>query len=481
MGPKNSLIRNTLALFVPNAVNPFLSFLLVLAISRYLGVEGLGQYSLILSFSLIFTTIASLGLGNLLVRQVTRSPKDVHVLFLNSVAFGIVSSILAVIGMNLFMQVMRYDKEVTLAALVCSFSLIPDTAMRFMESMFRALERSEYLTACYMAENILRVAVCVYLVLSGYGIVSIFIAIFFTRLLAFFLMLFFYVRLNGMPRWTFSAEVWQMLLRETPTFIAIAIFSTVHMNIASVMLSKLKSIEAVGIYSAAGRIVGFCETLPMAFALAVLPFLTKKSSSGLADLKESSIDSLRYVFLAVLPIVAGTFILSDDIIELIYGQKFMSAGPVLRFQALTSIPYSIVLVLAQLLTATDHQKVDLGINIAAVAISLILNFLLIPRFGEMGAVFAVLFTIIILNHVQYLYIRKLLFTIPFWEIMKKPLLATVGMSIVTYVLKGCNIFINISASGLLYVLLLILFQAFTKDEIRDLKKVFRIGYSKEEQ
>ena len=43
MGLRLSVFKNTLALSVPNVLNPFISFILVLVISRYMGVKGLGQ------------------------------------------------------------------------------------------------------------------------------------------------------------------------------------------------------------------------------------------------------------------------------------------------------------------------------------------------------------------------------------------------------------------------------------------------------
>ena len=102
--------------------------------------------------------------------------------------------------------------------------------------------------------------------------------------------------------------------------------------------------------------------------------------------------------------VVGTFILADSIITLIYGQKFSSAGTVLRFHILSLIPFTVDYIQAQVLIATDNQKVDLMINIAAAIINTVLSFLLISHFGVMGAVIAPLSTIIIVNHSSVSYI-----------------------------------------------------------------------------
>lgn len=475
MGSGTSLIKNTIALSVPSAVNPLLSFVLVLVISRYLGVEGLGQYSLLNAFSLIFTTVASLGLGSLLVRQVAKKKQEVHVLLLNSLVFGAVSSVIAIVLMNGLMVFMRYDREILVAGTICSISLIPSTAIRYLESIFRGAEQSEYIAACYFLENLLKVIVCVALVLLGYGIITLFVAILATRLFGLLFLLHYYQKINGTPSWEFRPDIWQLFLREAPTFTGIAVFSTMHLNMEEVMLSKLKSIEAVGIYSAASRITSICLTLPMAFSLALLPLLSRKSVFGKADLRDSAMDSIRYMFIAVLPITVGTLILGDQVVELVYGGKFSSAGPVLRLQALALIPFSMVLVFAQVLIASDNQRVDLAINVVAVLISLTMNFALIPGFGEIGAVMAGLITIVIFNHLQYLYIRKLLFRIPFWEITKKPLLATLAMGVVSYVLRHQYPILDVGISALAYVLFLAVFRVLTDDEIKALKRFFRLS------
>lgn len=470
-----SLLKNTLALSVPNAINPFLSFILVLVISRYLGAEGLGQYSLLLSYSLIFTTISSLGLGSLVVREVSRDPANVHLFFVNSLGFGFISSLVGLMVMNTVIHVMRYEEAVVLGAFFCSIALIPGTAIRYLESIFRGLERSEFVAAGFAFENGLRVLVCVPLVLLGHGIVTIFALITIIRFLGFSLLYRFYVKIEGRPGWSFRQDIWRHLTREGPTFAGIAIFSTLHLNMCEVMLSKLQSIEAVGIFSAAGRIINMCETIPLGFSLAVLPFLAKKSGSGSHDLRQGAINSLRYVFIGVCPLVAGTFVLGDQIIDLVYGAKFISAGPVLRYLSFIMLPYSMVLVLAQLLIATNNQRVDLLINFSAVVLSFGFNWLLIPYLAELGAVLSASLTLVILNHLQYISIRKLLFKMPLLAILAKPAVAGLVMGATTYLMQGLNLFLNIGISGCLYAGLVLLLKMLTEEELTRLRGAVHFG------
>ena len=68
-----------------------------------------------------------------------------------------------------------------------------------------------------------------------------------------------YVKAFGVPRGKLDLEVWRILTKEAPTFTSIAIFSTIHLSIAQIMLSKLQSMEAVGIFSCGGQASGYMQ------------------------------------------------------------------------------------------------------------------------------------------------------------------------------------------------------------------------------
>jgi len=463
---RSSIFRNTLALFVPQILNPAISFVLVLMISRYLGVAGLGKYALIFSFIGIFTSLANMGLGTLVVREVARKPEKAHLFFLNAAAIGSVSSLLMVVAMNFTVAVMGYERDVVQASWIFSFSLVASTIICFMEAIFRAEERSHYVALTYVLENIVKVALCLCLLITGYGIVALFASILFSRVLGLSLMFWFYARVFGLPRARFDFDIWRLLAREAPTFTSIAIFATLHLNLNQIMLSKLQDLYAVGIFSAADRLLGICITIPVAFGAALLPSLTRRHLSGMEELKSLTADSLRYMYLVNLPIVIGTFILADQIIVLIYGQKFAAAGMVLRIHILSLIPFSTVYLLAQVLMATDNQRVDLKINIAGAMLVFVLNLILTPTLGVMGPVLATLVTIVIFNQLQYWYIRSSLFTVSFPRLGAKALFAALTMGLVTYTFREWNLFVNVGISAAVYFFLIVVLRAVSRDELQ---------------
>lgn len=471
MGKGASVLSNTLSLWLPEFLNPFLSFVLVMAISRYLGVDGLGEYSLVLAYAGIFQTLASLGLVSLIVREVAKKPEEVHVFLLNSVVFGAVSSVVSLGAMIGLVSVMGYERSVFTASMVMAFSVLPSTPIWYMDGVFRSFEKSHYVAITYLSENILRVAGCMILVVYGYGIVPVFVMSVAVRVFALALMARFYVMLLGRPRWQFRPDVWRLLVRQAPIFLNIAIFSTIHLSIDQIMLSKLKDVDSVGIYSAALRLLTICIALPLAFSNAVLPFFTREYAEGVQQLRTFVAQSCRHIFLGTFPVVVGTVILADKLISLVYGAKFGASVPVLQVLIFSLVPFSTVFVLAQVLVATDNQKVDMTINMVSAGINVALNFLLIPFYGEMGAVVANLGTIVMFNELQYAYIKKHLFSLPFLRLAARPFAAAGCMGAITFALRDWNLAANVAISAVTYCLLAYLWGAVSSQEIAGLRRL----------
>lgn len=452
---KRSLLKNTIALSAPNWANPFVSLLLVYVLSRRLGVEGMGQYALLSSYLSVFTTIASLGLGGLIVREISRNPEEIHTVTVNSLLFGLLSSLIAIIIMDSITGLLHYDRELLLALIIGSVSLIPASCSRFMESAFLAVERTEFIALGQFFDNLTKVILCTIFVLLGHGIVAISTMTVLARALGLGLLLIFYLNTIGILRVKLDRNVWAMLLKGSPTFLGIAIFSSIYLNIDVILLSKLANVSSVGIYSAASKINQLCVIVPTALSFAVLPTFSRSFVHGLESLRKKTELSIHYILVICLPLTAGIIVLANRLIFFIYGQEFAGSAPILRLIAPSLVFYSLTLILSQALIAANCQRIDLAINIVAAILAVGLNCLLIPRFAEFGAALAGVFTVLIFAILQIIFVIRNMFTVRLIQIVIKPLLASIGMVIVTYALRDTNLLTNYLISTLLYFAFLV--------------------------
>ncbi len=474
------LLKNTIALAAPNFLNPLISFILVLLISRYLGKEGLGKYSLVMAYTGMFATMATLGLDALIVREVARRPEDTQVLFFNVSVFGAISAIISILAMNLVVGLLGYGEEILLAALLGSLTLLFTTAIYYMNAVFVSFYKAKFTAFSYLIDNSIRVLVGAGLVLLGYGVVALFFVAFWAKAIGFLVMVIFYVTTIGKPKWKFRADIWKTLIIEAPVFSSIVIFSTIHLSIDQIMLSKLAGVESVGIYSAADKLLAICKTLPIAFAMALLPSLTRKFDQGLEEMRDLTNRSIRYVSIVGIPVILGTVILADRFILLLYGEEFLKSIGILRVHIVSLAPFAALFVLARVLTATDNQKVDMYINAFCAALNFVLNYLLIPIWSEMGAVVATLVTVLAFNQLQYGYIKKKLFKVDFLNPLKRIGPSAIMMGICCYLMAPLNLFANILISALIYLFFLYILGELQEDEKRIFKRALRLGKSDEQ-
>jgi O-antigen/teichoic acid export membrane protein len=473
---RKRLLKNTVFLSIPSAINPFVSLALVFIVSRKLGVEGLGQYSLLSSYINIFTTFASLGLGALLVREIARRPDDIHVLTVNAIFFGLVSSSIAMVLMDFGVTLMGYEHELLVAFVIGSISLVPGSCSRFLESTFRAVEKSEFIAFGQLLENFSRVGLCFVVLFMGFGIIAISTVTVVAKILALGLLLLFYLKLLGFTRIQLRKRVWTMFLKESPTFMGIAFFSTVYGNIDVILLSKLASVSAVGIYGAAVRLQLMCVIIPLGFSLAILPTFSRHFGWGTESLREKAELSIRYVLIIAIPMAIGVTLLADKFIFLIYGDKFVKSVLVLQIMAPSLIPYSLTLILAQTLIAANYQKIDLHINMLLALVSSFLNYFLIQRFEELGAVVTSLTCSLLFLICQVIFIEKTLFRLKLLHSMKKPLIAGILMGLITFSLHETNLFLNVFVSVVVYFGLIFYLKALGEDEMTIIKGlIHKIG------
>jgi O-antigen/teichoic acid export membrane protein len=80
-------LRNTAYLAFAETAKPALSFVLILVIARMLGRDGMGSYTVILTFTGLFELIATFGVGTMITRAIAAEPE--RFLFYANAAIGV--------------------------------------------------------------------------------------------------------------------------------------------------------------------------------------------------------------------------------------------------------------------------------------------------------------------------------------------------------------------------------------------------------
>ena len=115
------------------------------------------------------------------------------------------------------------------------------------------------------------------------------------------------------------------------------ILGIVHFRIDTVLLSILKPLADVGVYSVAYRFIEQVLYIPSFFVAAVFPIIASYHATSDALLKLAIDKSFAFLVILGFPVTAALFILAPDVVNLIAGSDFDEAVTPLRILVLSSI------------------------------------------------------------------------------------------------------------------------------------------------
>jgi O-antigen/teichoic acid export membrane protein len=441
------ILKNTGALSLSTVLGKIFYFLLFILIGRYLGPSDLGKFTFALSFIGMFAVVNDLGLNILTVRDVAKDKNLAAKYMSNIIMLKVVLGLFAFLLIMLFVHLMGYPQEnIGIVFLVgaASFFTTVSSGMRWI---FQAFQKLEYESIINVVQNFLYLGLGFLAVSLGLGVLG----VGYSQIIVGGLVVF--ISWIMVKRKFLSIEIeidlyfWKAILKKSIPFALMLVFTGLYVNADTVLLSKFKGDQVVGLYNAANRFVLAGKMLPGVIIPALFPIMSEISKATQLEfnrfLKKSSI----LMFSLALPLSAGVTLLADKIIGFFYGSKFIQSVPCLQLLVWGMFCMYISIVLGYGLISKGKQKTNTLITGLGLGISLILNFSLIPRWGNMGTSVAILSTEFFVMIAGMFYARRF-FSLDFKRLsipISKVIIATLIMSAVVYSSRELNLFFCVAA------------------------------------
>ena len=157
-----------------------------------------------------------------------------------------------------------------------------------------------------------------------------------------------------------------------------------------VMLGMMRSAEDVGLYAAAHRLAFLLLYVTMASNMILAPVMSRLyANKEKARLQRILTRALRISFFSILPF-ALILIFLGDIVLTVFGDDFVNAQSALAILSIGRLGdvFMGVGTGAFILTVAGEEKTVAHVFVYAVCINVVLNFLLIPPYGIIGAALA---------------------------------------------------------------------------------------------
>ena len=460
-----SLKKNTYWVSLGQFLQMALALAVVPVATRSLGDEQFGVYALAGALMYFVYLLNDLGLNTYFTREVARDLSAAPRWFANALAVKLVTVVLSALLMAALWLIPSLHGEARWAvAVFCGYGVL-SSFFQLSFALFRAYERMGYETFLLVAEKIITSGLGMALLVQGYGLLA-FCSVFvlggcISVILSLWIVQkkFFPVRLAF--DWQFSRGVLSKALPFGLSMFLVTIYDRVDI----LMLSAMTNAQAVGWYAAAYKLLSLTNLVPTILVTALFPALSREAALGSDEAARIFTKGLKYLVFLALPMIAGATLLAEELVVFMFGTDFKNAAPALRILSWVSGILFLNVFLATLLTAANHQKKLVFVQIAGLLANLSLNYILIPKYSIAGSALATVITEgLILSLCMVFALIRITRLLEF-SFIPKAFLATAGMVVFCMFARDYNLLFVLVGATVVYFALLYALKGFRFNEL----------------
>jgi O-antigen/teichoic acid export membrane protein len=405
------------------------------SIARILGPYQLGQYTLAFSFYFFFMTLTSQGFKTLFTRELARNPQETPVYLVSGTLLQFLFSIVGYGILVAAVFALPYSPETSTVCYILGLTIIPFSLSNITEAIFQAQEKMYLIALSTVPVHILRVLVIIGIMQLGYDIKVVSAIMGLSETLILFVEWGFIIRLVK-----FQCQIdWSFLWRTTKAaraFLAIEGVGLLRGQIQMLILSLTGGEVVVGLYGAISQLIQPFELIAGSMVLAIFPSMSKAVELGREKQRRLSENLIGMLLIVALPLFIGIVFVGRDLLIFVYRDPgFAEAAIAFKVIALSPIAVSFTRPLSYALVANGFEQVNLREVIITSCLSSLLSVILIGQYQLMGAAIASPVTQLIVCS-QYLYaVYVRLFSLQIWQIVRRPLLVSMGMIVVFLALQ----------------------------------------------
>ena len=356
-------------------------------IARYLGPEEYGMVNYIISVVSLFTAFSTLGMQELTIKDIINEEDSKENILGTSFVIRIIGGIVLIIISQITLYILNGPN-----AMYQILGIIMGSCM-----LFKSFEVIEYYLQAQMnlkTSAIIRFVTTIVVAISRILVVAFdggVIGFTFTYLLdaiiAGLLFWIYYKNKVTKEKWKIEKKYAKDILKRC-WYIAIAgLFGTIYMRIDQIMLgSMLVDTIENGIYSAAVKIAEMWYFVPMAIITSFQPSITEFKKTKSRKEYSRRVQQL-YDIVAVVGIFFGISIMlfGGIAVNILYGSEYAGATNVLRISVWAGLFATLGSARSIWLINENLQRYTIVYTITGAIVNIVLNYIMIPSFGAVGA------------------------------------------------------------------------------------------------
>jgi len=395
---KKKVINNAFWMIFQQLFKYAISFFVGVFIVRYLAPERFGVLTFILTVVTLFNPFIFLGSSSILPREITTNGEKNYLTSFVKLSYIIAIPLVFVISIIVLLSNYSYS----LYLIIYSFSLL-FTPLQIINYYNNSIYQSKKTTKAYLYSNIISVIIKLVIVYFDFGLFPLLIAYLIDGIL-FGIFLLLGSKFNIYE--IFKAKIKDIKpLKKSIVYNVVITFSFIlYTRIDQLMIKMMLGDFDLGVYGSVVKIYDAYVMIGFTLTLSLISYLTKYKEMNLIINK-----IYKYLYLLFIPVSIILYFLSDFITNMLYGEIYSGGSFSLKILFISAFFAIMTSLNNKLLIINNLEKIILKRVVFSLFINVVLNFILINKFGIDGAAFSTLFITIFSAIIYDLFDKKSLF------------------------------------------------------------------------
>lgn len=387
------------SLIIDRILSTLLVFIIGVFLARYYSLEDVGQYAFFLALFGFGNLFLHLGLAGIVTKKILDNEKNI----LGTVYFIklYVSIFIFFIYAFFLWFTNSFDLKIVL------FSALIFLPLQVTESWYQAKVFGYILARVNIIVSLFGFIGKTILIFNEYDLVYILAIHGMQLIIQSLLMYFVYANQRTHKiRWRFNKNLASKTLKDSWPIYLGTIFAFIYLKIDILMLKAISGLSEVGYYSIAAQLSEGWYFIPAILTSTYMPKLhNSKSFNDTSYYFQISTLSSYFVLLSY-SVVLFTLLFSDSLVVFIYGEKFAATSLILQIHIFAGIFFTLRNIFSKWLILEELYYLSLWSQLLGALSNVILNLLLIPIYGGIGAAIATLVSYMFASYFILLFFRK---------------------------------------------------------------------------
>lgn len=383
---RSATIKDTFISFLGLGVTAVIGFIYTVVLARVLGPEKFGVFSAITALVAIIYSLGDLGIASALINFIPKLKEKRQILINTGFWFEFVVGLVILLIFGLFSLIHQrivpgsLSEQLLLAGIIAFNYLL----VNYAQGIFTAERKFATYSLSQIIDAIVKIAIVFFLLSSSkLSISTAFLANGISSLLA--LVITFGHELLKI-KWQFDKPIFAKIFHFAKWIAVSKIFSVFTARIDIILLNLMLGSFEAGIFAAAGRITLFFSLLISSLGSVISP---RFSGFDTKDKIKRYMRKLTLLVGAISFAMILVALLASPIINIVFGDKYLSAIPVFQVLTIAIIPFMFTLVTTPALMYSFNQPAFMAkLTVIQVLLMITIDLIFIPSFGAYAPAYA---------------------------------------------------------------------------------------------